>query len=56
MVDGSKIFRITKKITNYTIAFLKWNNNFQNNSRKKINVIKHQIENLEKTNTVDKKK
>ncbi|XP_071906076.1 uncharacterized protein [Coffea arabica] len=45
-VEGSKMYKVTRKISNCRVALLKWEKNFQNNSRKVIDRIKADMERL----------
>lgn len=42
--EGSRMFKITRKITQCRIALLKWNNTFQSNAKKKIMQMKKQLQ------------
>ncbi|XP_071902842.1 uncharacterized protein [Coffea arabica] len=43
---GSRMFQVQKKIKNCRIALLKWENQFQTNSRQKVEHIKNQLSEL----------
>nr|XP_027065280.1 uncharacterized protein LOC113691366 [Coffea arabica] len=42
-VEGSRMYQVATKIKNCRVALLKWKNNFQANSRDKIELIKKQL-------------
>ena len=42
--QGSRMFKITKKIRNYRIELLKWRKTFQANSRSRITDLKKDLE------------
>ena len=52
---GSRMFKVKKKIVNCRIELLKWRNKFQGNSRRRIEDLKHQLEELRKGAYQDKR-
>ncbi|XP_071926572.1 uncharacterized protein [Coffea arabica] len=53
--QGTRMFRVTRKVRNCRIEILKWKNTFQANSKVRINGIKSRLESLDKSNFEDKK-
>ena len=46
--EGSRMFKIKKKIANCRIELLKWRNDFQENSRRRIEEVKDKMEKIRK--------
>ena len=44
--EGSRMFKVVKKIRQIKVELLKWRNNSGDNSRKRINQIKEQLKNV----------
>ena len=54
--QGSKLFKVTRKIRNCRIELLKWRNSFQANSRSKINALKKDLEEARNLEAVTRRK
>ncbi|XP_071924745.1 uncharacterized protein [Coffea arabica] len=54
--QGSKMFKVTRKIRNCRIELLKWRNSFQANSRSKINALKKDLEEARNLEAVTRRK
>ena len=53
--QGSRMFKITKKIKNCRIKLLKWRNTFQVNSKSRIFYLKKELESVRDSDAENKK-
>ena len=53
--QGSRVFKITKKIKNCRIELLKWRNTFQANSRSRITDLKKELERVRDSGSNNRK-
>ena len=53
--QGTKMFRVIRKVKNFRIDLLKWKNTFQANSKVRINDIKSRLERLNVSNVENKR-